>query len=292
MQSATGTSEDRKAAYKRKLAERVQRERERAEKRAQKEAEKAARAQFREDARLRRSEELARREAVKLERFREAERRAEAAARDANDLADYRAGRKTPGAARAKHIVEEVAAKRRAAARPKFRGKGKRKKPGPEDFQEESILDPDGSGRITVLHRGFSLRGYQEHLVRAAERFAHDWEVAYSGGVKAASFVPKVDGTAAGVGPHVTRIDAQKRMQALQAYLQEELWLLMLATVIHGYSPLRMQQRGMGSASTFAVKVKHALDVTAAFYGSKERRRNRAIVDLTRLIEEGQRASL
>lgn len=284
-----------------RLKAQVERERQRANKRAEKAARKAAIAERKANSRRRQAEEEAARISARAEREASRQRWAEKLARDASDLAEYREGKNTPGAKRARIIIEEVRARSAAVdrvgdplnLRPHHRRspakKPKKKKPEPDELQEESILDPDGGGRITILHRGFSLRGYQEHLVRAADQFSRDWHTAYAGGIKAASFTPKVDGTAAGAGPHVTRIDAQKRMQSLREYLREELWLLMLATVVHGYSPLMMQQRGLGSASTFAVKVKHALDVTAAFYGSSARRRNPAIIALTRLIADGER---
>jgi hypothetical protein len=151
----------------------------------------------------------------------------------------------------------------------------------------------DGFGNATpVESRSSVMRGRQAHQIRAAERFSKDWEMAYGGGLKAASFEMKVDGGAASTRAHLARRQAQDRLQRLKSQIGEEAYEIAKAAAVFGIGPAAIHKAGGPQHVIASDRIGRALTSVAGFYDSRQAAPDPMLRAVTALIEEAERTQV
>jgi hypothetical protein len=116
----------------------------------------------------------------------------------------------------------------------------------------------DGSlEQVWAWDQSYVSMGFEAHQIEAAERFDRDWIIAYSP-LKGQSYEPSVDGGSPDA-PHIARIQAQRRLNALRIHLGGRDWEIVVAVVRHG-ATARQVAGGNGRA-----RAEYAIAISAAF---------------------------
>ena len=189
---------------------------------------------------------------------------------------DWHAGRDTEWARafvalRAKVEGAETA-KRKAGDPLNLTGHTKQAKPGKVERKarakarpkQETVVDPDGIFRKVEV-KGVSLRGLEQHQMRAAADFERDWNMAFRS-LRSRGFEPAVDGGGHGSREHLARVEAQRRLRQLEERLGERDWIILKAVVLYGAGPAEAHKRGAPQHVVVSHEIKRVLNRVAGFY--------------------------
>lgn len=195
-------------------------------------------------------EQRAKRERLKAEaRARAREGRGELASK--NDLARHNA-QKSAIKAQQSHAVAEQA---KAAG-----------------MKKRQVRAADGSiQEVWSFDASYHAMGFQDHQIKAAERFNEDWEVAYSP-LKGQGYEPSVDGGRNPHGPHSARVAAQDRLRRCKAALGARDWEIVVAVVIHGATARQIHKIGGHDHRTVKQNMDSTFNKLDSFYHGSERR--------------------
>lgn len=166
---------------------------------------------------------------------------------------------------RAQHSAEisAVKAERNQAMAERCRAAGMKKR---------SVRAPDGSIQdVWSFDASYHAMGFQDHQIRAAERFNADWEIAYSP-LKGQGYEPSVDGARSLHGPHAARKDAIDRLSRCKARLGARSWEIVVAVVRYGATSREIHRMGGHDHRTVKQNMDAAFNDLDAFYHGSERR--------------------
>lgn len=209
------------------------------------------------------AEQIAKRKRLEAEkRERNRERRGQPASR--NEIA----------AARAEEAARRAAEKHAVAEKAKAAGMKKRQ-----------IRAPDGSiQEVWSFDTSYHAMGFQEHHIRAAERFAQDWEIAYRV-LKGQGFEPSVDGARSIHGPLGSILLAQDRLAKCKKALGEDGWLIVTGVVIYGATCRQIHKLGGHDHRTIKAMMDAAFNKLDAFYHGTPRK-DRTLIAFSRFNED------
>lgn len=201
---------------------------------------------------------------------------------------DWDAGRDTEWARAFLALCAKVegaeTAKRKAGDPLNLTGHTKPPKPGKVERKartkarpkQETVVDPDGIFRKVEV-KGVSLRGLEQHQMRAAADFERDWNMAFRS-LRSRGFEPAVDGGGHGSREHLARVEAQRRLRALEERLGERDWIILKAVVLYGAGPAEAHKRGAPQHVVVSHEIKRVLNRVAAYYRPRVRHRD-ALLD-------------
>jgi len=139
-------------------------------------------------------------------------------------------------------------------------------------MKKRQVRAPDGSiQEVWSFDASYHVMGFQDHQIRAAERFNQDWEVAYSP-LKAQGYEPGVDGGKSLHGPHAARVSAQNRLKNCKAALGAREWEIVVAVVIHGATSREIHRLGGHDHRTVKQNMAAAFDKLDDFYHASARK--------------------
>lgn len=209
------------------------------------------------------AEQIAKRKLREAEnRARNRERRGEPASR--NEIA----------AARAQDAARRAAEKHAIAEQAKAAGMKKRQ-----------VRAPDGSiQEVWSFDASYHAMGFQEHQIRAADRFGQDWEIAYRV-LKGQGYEPGVDGGRSIGGPLGSIILAQDRLAKCKKALGEDGWLIVVGVVIYGATARQIHKMGGHEHRTVKAMMDAAFNKLDAFYFGTPRK-DRTLIAFSRFNED------
>lgn len=155
-------------------------------------------------------------------------------------------------------------------------------------LKQERVRAPDGTNPL-VWSGSASLRGFDDHQKRAAQRFMVIYERAHAG-MKSASLEMKVDGGGPSPAGHAARIEAQQMLSKVREGVGEyHYW--MVVSVAYGMSPAAIHQAGGEQHRTVKAAQRAALDELDRFFTGKMQfdRTLTAIKEMTERIERAAR---
>lgn len=224
----------------------------------------------------------------------------EQARADMYDMLDFALEKDTKGARRIAAIQERVTAAQLAARRagdplnltghtkPTKPSKAERKATAKaERRQTETVVDADGIFRRVEV-KGISLRGLDQHQIRAADDFERDWNAAFRG-LSSRGFEPAVDGGGHGSREHLVRVEAQGRLRRLEAHLGDRDWIILKAVVLFGAGPAEAHRRGGPQHVIVSHEIKRVLNRVAGFYRPGARHRDAMLDACASIVMEMER---
>lgn len=213
------------------------------------------------------AEQIAKRKRLEAEqRARNRERRGQPASR--NEIA----------AARAEEAARRAAEKHAVAEKAKAAGMKKRQ-----------LRAPDGSiVEVWSYATSYHAMGFQDHQIRAAERFAQDWEIAYRV-LKGQGFEPSVDGARSIHGPLGSILLAQDRLKRCKRALGEDGWLIVTGVVIYGATARQIHKMGGHEHRVVKAMMDAAFNKLDAFYHGTPRK-DRTLIAFSKFNEDRLRA--
>ncbi len=187
-------------------------------------------------------------------------------------------------------------AKRKAADPLNLTGHTKPTKPGKVERRarakarpkQEMVVDPDGIFRKVEV-KGVSLRGLERHQMRAAADFERDWNMAFRS-LRSRGFEPAVDGGGHGSREHLARVEAQRRLRALEERLGERDWIILKAVVLYGAGPAEAHRRGAPQHVVVSHGIKRVLNRVAGFYRPGACHRDALLEACASLVNEMEKA--
>lgn len=139
-------------------------------------------------------------------------------------------------------------------------------------MKKRQIRGPDGSIQdVWSFDTSYHVMGFEDHQIRAAERFNQDWEIAYSP-LKGQGYEPGVDGGRSIHGPHAARVSAQERLRRCRDRLGARDWEIVVAVVIHGATSREIHRLGGHQHVTVKQNMAAAFDKLDGFYHGTARK--------------------
>ena len=145
--------------------------------------------------------------------------------------------------------------------------------------------------KVAVETRGFTFRGCSPEQIKAADRFARDYEAVFGGAGRGAPVEPKVGGGRPAGGGSPGRIDAAQRLEDLQRELGERAFFILKVSVIHGFGPAAIHNSGGPPIAVVSYEIKRALDQTGSFYGRKKPPKDRMLDAMNKLVSRAARGA-
>jgi hypothetical protein len=156
---------------------------------------------------------------------------------------------------------------------------------GVRELEPDSFLDDKGV-RVKVMRRGVPLKGFEDHLVRAAARFAKDWNLANAGTLKGMPWKARVDGGGQAEHKiHLDRLDAQKRMGDVEKVLGARGMVLATGVCVFGFSATQIHKNGGPQRTEVVGAIKTVLRQLGEYYDRRPHRRDPMMDTLTEMIE-------
>lgn len=157
-------------------------------------------------------------------------------------------------------------------------------------MKKRQVRGPDGSIQdVWSFDASYHAMGFQEHQIRAADRFGQDWEIAYRA-LKGQGYEPGVDGGRSIHGPLGSIILAQERLARCKKALGEDGWMIVVGVVIYGATARQIHKMGGHEHRTVKAMMDAAFNKLDAFYHGTPRK-DRTLIAFAR-FNEGRAAML
>lgn len=164
--------------------------------------------------------------------------------------------------------------------------KGERKARAKARPKQETVVDPDGIFRKVEV-KGVSLRGLEQHQMRAAADFERDWNMAFRS-LRSRGFEPAVDGGGHGSREHLARVEAQRRLRALEERLGQRDWIILKAVVLYGAGPAEAHRRGAPQHVVVSYEIKRILTEVSVYYRPEIKTYDAMLEAFAKIVEDSQ----